>query len=114
MRAIMVAGLRSIKESAAWSGQQDSNLRPEVPKTSALPGCAIPRRRTAIRYTVRIRSASRKGCLSLLELEGRSEQLLDGGRGRLRGRLVIAAMRIGLDPGVLVAAELPGLGISRQ
>jgi hypothetical protein len=26
-----------------WSGQQDSNLRPEVPKTSALPGCAIPR-----------------------------------------------------------------------
>jgi hypothetical protein len=26
-----------------WSGQQDLNLRPEVPKTSALPGCAIPR-----------------------------------------------------------------------
>ncbi len=26
-----------------WSGRQDSNLRPEVPKTSALPGCAIPR-----------------------------------------------------------------------
>src|SRR5450631_2491191 len=26
-----------------WSGQQDSNLRPEVPKTSALPDCAIPR-----------------------------------------------------------------------
>src|SRR5262249_5789553 len=42
------------EESAAWSGQQDSNLRPEVPKTSALPGCAIPRRRTAIRYTVGI------------------------------------------------------------
>src|SRR4249920_2914959 len=26
-----------------WSGQQDSNLRPAVPKTAALPGCAIPR-----------------------------------------------------------------------
>jgi hypothetical protein len=26
-----------------WSGQQDSNLRPGVPKTPALPGCAIPR-----------------------------------------------------------------------
>jgi hypothetical protein len=29
-----------------WSGQQDSNLRPEVPKTSALPDCAIPRMET--------------------------------------------------------------------
>src|ERR1700730_16172608 len=27
-----------------WSGQQDLNLRPAVPKTAALPGCAIPRR----------------------------------------------------------------------
>src|SRR5215470_491089 len=26
-----------------WSGQQDLNLRPAVPKTAALPGCAIPR-----------------------------------------------------------------------
>src|SRR5882757_2176255 len=33
----------NINQRAAWSGQQDSNLRPEVPKTSALPGCAIPR-----------------------------------------------------------------------
>ncbi len=29
-----------------WSGQQDSNLRPEVPKTSALPDCAMPRQET--------------------------------------------------------------------
>src|SRR5262249_28811049 len=28
---------------ARWSGQQDSNLRPAVPKTAALPGCAMPR-----------------------------------------------------------------------
>ena len=28
----------------SWSGQQDLNLRPGVPKTPALPGCAIPRR----------------------------------------------------------------------
>jgi hypothetical protein len=27
----------------SWSGQQDSNLRPGVPKTPALPDCAIPR-----------------------------------------------------------------------
>ena len=25
------------------SGRQDSNLRPPVPKTGALPGCATPR-----------------------------------------------------------------------
>lgn len=30
-------------KSAGWSGQQDLNLRPAVPKTAALPGCAIPR-----------------------------------------------------------------------
>src|SRR5271166_5281844 len=28
---------------SAWSGQQDLNLRPGVPKTPALPGCAMPR-----------------------------------------------------------------------
>gem|GEM_PF-1966672 len=27
-----------------WSGREDSNLRPTVPKTVALPGCATPRR----------------------------------------------------------------------
>src|ERR1700689_5144856 len=32
-----------VLSSLRWSGQQDLNLRPEVPKTSALPGCAIPR-----------------------------------------------------------------------
>jgi hypothetical protein len=31
-----------------WSGQQDLNLRPAVPKTAALPGCAIPRPGTAL------------------------------------------------------------------
>jgi hypothetical protein len=30
-------------QGVRWSGQQDSNLRPAVPKTAALPGCAIPR-----------------------------------------------------------------------
>lgn len=38
-----------------WSGQQDSNLRPAVPKTAALPGYAIPR--DASGYTVRITPA---------------------------------------------------------
>ena len=32
--------LRALRE---WSGRQDSNLRPTVPKTVALPGCATPR-----------------------------------------------------------------------
>jgi hypothetical protein len=30
-------------QQLSWSGQQDLNLRPGVPKTPALPGCAIPR-----------------------------------------------------------------------
>jgi hypothetical protein len=30
-------------QTLSWSGQQDSNLRPGVPKTPALPDCAIPR-----------------------------------------------------------------------
>src|SRR5271169_692775 len=36
--------LRKIGYQEEWSGQQDLNLRPGVPKTPALPGCAIPRR----------------------------------------------------------------------
>ena len=40
-RAARCRGRRGIAK--IWSGQQDLNLRPEVPKTSALPGCAIPR-----------------------------------------------------------------------
>src|SRR4029077_10012690 len=35
---------RSWNNGPKWSGQQDLNLRPAVPKTAALPGCAIPRR----------------------------------------------------------------------
>ncbi len=30
-----------------WSGREDSNLRPTVPKTVALPGCATPRTRSS-------------------------------------------------------------------
>ena len=33
----------ALPERGYWSGQQDLNLRPGVPKTPALPGCAIPR-----------------------------------------------------------------------
>ena len=29
-----------------WSGQQDLNLRPPAPKAGALPGCAMPRKKT--------------------------------------------------------------------
>ena len=31
------------QQPTSWSGRQDSNLRPPVPKTGALPGCATPR-----------------------------------------------------------------------
>ena len=37
--------------SGIWSGQLDSNQRPAVPKTAALPGCAIPRL-SGCRYTL--------------------------------------------------------------
>src|SRR3546814_9118462 len=30
-------------KSTSWSGEQGSNLRPLLPKSSALPACAIPR-----------------------------------------------------------------------
>jgi hypothetical protein len=43
-----------------WSGQLDSNQRPAVPKTAALPGCAIPRSQgRSRRYTLRNPSARR-------------------------------------------------------
>ena len=32
-----------IKAGVRWSGRQDLNLRPPVPQTDALPGCATPR-----------------------------------------------------------------------
>lgn len=34
----------SLWGSREWSGRRDSNSRPTVPKTVALPGCATPRR----------------------------------------------------------------------
>src|SRR5215471_17476996 len=58
MRAIMACRLLAPRNT--WSGQQDLNLRPGVPKTPALPGCAMPRRRrVGPRYTVRFAPASR-------------------------------------------------------
>src|SRR6516162_2302513 len=60
MRAFMIDVVQVWFQMAAWSGQQDLNLRPGVPKTPALPGCAMPRTRTArCRYTVRFCPASR-------------------------------------------------------
>ena len=38
-----------------WSGRQDLNLRPPVPQTGALPGCATPRLLNARRACVRQR-----------------------------------------------------------
>ena len=33
-------------QAGKWSGRRDSNSRPPVPKTGALPGCATPRLRS--------------------------------------------------------------------
>src|ERR1700742_3794550 len=58
-----------------WSGQLDSNQRPAVPKTAALPGCAIPRSyRRSRRYTLKelsarqgwLQQSGRRACLSWL------------------------------------------------
>ena len=37
-----------------WSGREDSNLRPLDPQSSALPGCATPRKKQ-LDYTTRVR-----------------------------------------------------------
>lgn len=42
-RRVAVAAGAGLDGDEIWSGRQDSNLRPTVPKTVALPGCATPR-----------------------------------------------------------------------
>ena len=49
-----------IQRSIYWSGRQDSNLRPTVPKTVALPGCATPRLNFLLRYQIPSIKASSK------------------------------------------------------
>src|ERR1700682_6122752 len=49
-----------------WSGQLDSNQRPAVPKTAALPGCAIPRLSwKRPRYTLKTLPARRLAAISM-------------------------------------------------
>ena len=43
-----------------WSGRQDSNLRPSVPKTDALPGCATPRVRRSSKTQLRERQKEKR------------------------------------------------------
>ena len=51
---------KALSQKHFWSGQLDSNQRPAVPKTAALPGCAIPRSCWEMRrYTLRPLPASR-------------------------------------------------------
>ena len=42
-KAIMHLFMHPWINKIKWSGRQDLNLRPSVPKTDALPGCATPR-----------------------------------------------------------------------
>ena len=42
--------MQILTKNLDWSGRQDSNLRPSVPKTDALPGCATPRSKAFIVY----------------------------------------------------------------
>src|SRR6516165_9216820 len=65
MRAIM--NLLVVTQTTRWSGQQDLNLRPGVPKTPALPGCAMPR---AIRAALDTRSGfHQQACAGASTLE---------------------------------------------
>ena len=41
--ALFLVSISVDQQRTIWSGRQDSNLRPPVPKTGALPGCATPR-----------------------------------------------------------------------
>ena len=52
-----------INQPGNWSGQQDLNLRPAVPKTAALPGCAIPRS-AGNGYMLRLLPARRSASLA--------------------------------------------------
>jgi hypothetical protein len=55
-----------INQMGIWSGQLDSNQRPAVPKTAALPGCAIPRLSgKRPRYTLKALPARRLAAISM-------------------------------------------------
>src|ERR1700731_677100 len=56
-----------LKDLEFWSGQLDSNQRPAVPKTAALPGCAIPRLSLGkrCRYTLKALPARRLAATSV-------------------------------------------------
>ena len=43
-----IARVLFLSQPLSWSGRRDSNSRPTVPKTVALPGCATPRESSAI------------------------------------------------------------------
>src|ERR1700688_506653 len=69
-----------------WSGQQDSNLRPAVPKTAALPGCAIPRPvRRWIQVSVVPSKPSTLAIRSMAAAENRAGHTIAGRDAELAG-----------------------------
>src|SRR5580704_5899732 len=69
-----------------WSGQQDLNLRPAVPKTAALPGCAIPRRSRLL--DTWFAPASQAGCQPCARSVAFAEDRADDLVARLDAELV--------------------------
>ena len=83
-----------------WSGQLDSNQRPAVPKTAALPGCAIPR---SLKRDVR----SSRPSLLLRMIFRRTGVHFSGpcvGMGRRYTLATPSARRRGTDRGAVLAA----------
>src|ERR1700722_10434050 len=71
-----------------WAGQQDSTLRPAVPKTAALPGCAIPRRSRLVDtwFAPASQAACRRCVRSLAFAENRTDDPVARLDAELAGR----------------------------
>src|SRR5689334_13207702 len=90
---------RGFPATVGWSGQQDLNLRPGVPKTPALPGCAIPRgtpRRLVTRSGPR-----QQGMITFMES-------IDQGELTWSGKCSVTAEDRVRNPVARRYAELPG------
>ena len=69
--SILEIDVLPLNERAIWSGQRDSNSQRLVPKTSALPNCAISRYLTGALYEIRTHDLGIKSPLLLpSELKG--------------------------------------------
>src|SRR5215510_482729 len=112
MRAVMKVACLSArpKKSAAGRGSRirTCDLKyPKLPRYQAAPYPGAAARPLDTRFGF-VQQAAKT---LLIQLEGRSQQVLNGEPRRLRRRLVRTEMRIGFDAGVLVGEGLAGLRV---